>query len=125
MEKTKRVVRFGWFMGRPGDTIDHPHTPFIADESRQYHIEFKTDGPSPKPETPKTGVINARSLKHWGTDELPRFLLQEEEERQKDNPTKTPQAETETPWRREQPQPKRATEQTQQPEIQTIDQVET
>ena len=82
-------------MGRAGETINHLGLPFTVDQSRHYHIEFKEEDPGPQPETPKVGVIDARSLKYWGTDELQSFLLQVEEERQKANPTEPPQTETE------------------------------
>ena len=51
------------------------------DESLRYHIELKEgENLGPQPETPRYMVANAKTLKHWNTDELPRFLINEEEE---------------------------------------------
>ena len=80
LEDPKRPVRFGWIIGRAGDVIDHPHTPFQISESRQYLIEFKDNGPGTQSETPKVGNADARSIKHWLTDEVRRFLVKEKEE---------------------------------------------
>ena len=74
MEDPKRPVRFGWIIGRAGDVIDHPHTHLEVFESHRYLIEFKDNGPGPQSEPPKVGNVVAGSIKHWLTDEVPRFL---------------------------------------------------